>query len=278
MPILPAHAANRPTAMACLVDHGGLASHAVSEATYVCAERELAPTVAEGDTAAVRVAFDAGTGSEALEQRLVRFAVGRSAARGPGEREEALFVLEGSGTLLLDGTAHALEPETAVRVAPGRRYELDNPGPGELALVSVLVPAAGAAPPEAPIVVRLGDQVARAATSDRAFRILLDPERGLTGATQFVGVIPAKRAPEHYHLYDEVIYVLDGEGVLHVGAERTPIGRSSCIHLRPRLRHCLENTGPDDMRVVALFRPAGDPSEAYLPDGERAGVERSAGR
>jgi mannose-6-phosphate isomerase-like protein (cupin superfamily) len=250
----------------------------VPEPTYVCAERDLEPTVAEGDTAAVRVAFDAATGSEALEQRILRCAVGRSAPRGPGEREEALFVLEGGGTLWLDGTAHALEPETAARIAPGQRYELDNPGPAELALVSVRAPAAAAAPPDAPAVVRLADQDARAATSDRAFRILLDPERGLTGGTQFVGVIPTKRAPEHYHHYDEVIYVLEGEGVLHVGGERTPIGRSSCIHLRPRLRHCLENTGPGDMRVVALFRPAGDPSEAYLPDGERAGVERSAGR
>lgn len=263
--------------MACLVDHAGLASHAVANPVYVCAERELEPSVAAGDTAAVRVAFDTATGSDALEQRVLRCAVGRSASRGPGEREEALFVLDGRGTLLLEGSAHALEPETAVRVSPGQRYELENPGPGELALVSVLVPAEGDAPRDVPAVVRLADQDARAATSDRAFRILLDPERGLTGGTQFVGVIPTKRAPEHYHHYDEVIYVLEGEGVLHLGGESTPIGRSSCIHLRPRVRHCLENTGTDDMRVVALFRPAGDPSEAYLPDGERAGVERSAG-
>jgi mannose-6-phosphate isomerase-like protein (cupin superfamily) len=243
--------------------------------TYVCAEAELESSIAERDTAAVRVAFDASTGSDALEQRLLRFAPGRSAARGPGEREEALFVLEGSATLVLDGGEHALVPESAVRVSPQQRYEVDNPGPGDLALVSVLVPAAGAAPGEAPAVVRLADQDDREATSDRAFRILLDPERGLSGGTQFVGVIPTKRAPEHYHHYDEVIYVLEGEGVLHVGGDHTPIGPSSCIHLRPRLRHCLENTGSDDMRVVALFRPAGDPSEAYLPDGERAGVERS---
>jgi mannose-6-phosphate isomerase-like protein (cupin superfamily) len=264
--------------MACLVDHAGLASHGVPEPTYVRAASELEPVVAERDTAAVRVAFDAATGSEALRQRLLRFAAGRSAARGPGALEEALFVVEGSGTLVVDGVAHAVEPETAVRIAPGGRYEVDNPGPGELALVSVLVPPAATAPPEAPVVVRLADQDAREATSDRAFRILLDPERGLTGGTQFVGVIPSKRAPEHYHHYDEVICVLEGEGVLHVGEERTPIGPATCIHLRPRLPHCLENTGPDDMRVVALFRPAGDPSEAYLPGGERATVERSAGR
>ena len=261
--------------MACPADHHGLASRAVAEPTYVCAERELEPVVADGDTAAVGVSFDASKGSAALTQRLLRFGPGRSAARGPGEREEALFVVEGDGTLLLDGVAHALEPETAVRVMPGQSYEVDNPGPGELAVVSVLVPPAASASREAPPVVRLADQQSREATSDRAFRILLDPERGLTGGTQFVGVIPPKRAPEHYHHYDEVIYVLEGEGLLHIGGEHTPIGPSSCIHLSPRLLHCVENTGPGDMRVVALFRPAGDPSEAYLPGGERAAVERS---
>ena len=249
----------------------------MAEPTYVCAERELEPVVADGDTAETRVSFDPSRGSEALTQRLLRFGPGRSAGRDPGEREEALFVVEGSGTLLLDGVAHGLEPETAVRVRPAQSYAVDNPGPGELALVSVLVPPAGDAPSDASPVVRLADQESREATSDREFRILLDPERGLSGGTQFVGVIPPKRAPEHYHLYDEVIYVLEGEGMVHIGDEHTPIGPSSCIHLSPRLLHCVENTGPGDMRVVALFRPAGDPSEAYLPGGERAAVERSEG-
>jgi mannose-6-phosphate isomerase-like protein (cupin superfamily) len=261
--------------MACPADHHGLASRAVAEPTYVCAEWELEPVVADGDTAETRVSFDPSRGSEALTQRLLRFGPGRSAARDPGEREEALFVIEGSGTLLLDGVAHGLEPETAVRVRPGQSYAVDNPAPGELALVSVLVPPAEGAQGDAPPVVRLADQESREATSDREFRILLDPERGLSGGTQFVGMIPPKRAPEHYHLYDEVIYVLEGEGMVHIGDEHTPIGPSSCIHLSPRLLHCVENTSPGEMRVVALFRPAGDPSEAYLPGGERATVERS---
>jgi mannose-6-phosphate isomerase-like protein (cupin superfamily) len=138
--------------------------------------------------------------------------------------------------------------------------------------VSVLLPPAASPPADRAVTVRLSEQEARDATSDREFRVLLDPRSGLTGATQFVGYIPTKRAPEHYHLYDEVIYVLDGRGVLHVGDERTPIGAGSCIHLRPELRHCLENTGTSEMRVLGVFRPAGDPSEAYLPDGTRAYV------
>src|SRR5919112_6245817 len=96
--------------MACRAYHHGLASLAVAEPTYVCAERELEPVVAAGDTAAMRVSFDSSRGSETLTQRLLRFGPGRSAPHGPGEREEALFIVEGSGTLLLDGSAHAVEP------------------------------------------------------------------------------------------------------------------------------------------------------------------------
>jgi mannose-6-phosphate isomerase-like protein (cupin superfamily) len=222
------------------------------------------------------VTFDRNSGSEALEQRVLRFAPGGSGELDPEEREQALFVLEGRGTVLVDGVSHELAPDTAVLVAPGSRYLVENTESEELALLSVLVPSAAGQPSgeRAPTVRRLADQEARDATSDREFRILLEPESGLSGATQFVGYIPMKRAPEHYHLYDEVIYVLQGQGVLHIGDDHTPIGAGSCIHLSPELRHCLENTGGGEMRVLGVFRPAGDPSEAYLPDGTRAYVSQ----
>lgn len=214
------------------------------------------------------VTFGRDTGSPALEERMLRFAPGRSSGRGPGHFEEAL---DGRAWLDLGGISHVQEPETALAVGPKDTHEVDNPGPEEL----VLVPPAGAgAAARTARAVRLSDQDMGQAASDREFRILLDPDTGLSGATQFVGYIPVKRAPEHYHTYDEVIYVLDGEGVLHVGGERSPLGPGSCIHLRPELRHCLENTGGDEMRVLGVFRPAGDPSEAYLPDGTRAYVAK----
>jgi quercetin dioxygenase-like cupin family protein len=244
----------------------------VPEPRYVLGEHDAEARTEAGDTAALRVTFDRRSGSDALEQRVLRFAPGHSAERGQDEHEEALFVLRGHGTIEMSGGSHRLEPETAAYVAPGERYAVENPGPDELAVLSVLVPPAEPPLPERPVTVRLADQDARGATSDREFRILFDPATGLTGATQFVGYIPTTRAPEHYHLYDEVIYVLEGEGILHVGEQHTPIAAGSCIHLHPELRHCLENAGSGEMRVLGVFRPAGDPSEAYLPDGTRAYV------
>ena len=122
------------------------------------------------------------------------------------------------------------------------------------------------------VVRRLADQ--EDATTDREFRIVADPASGLRSATHFVGYIPMVRAPEHFHTYDEVIYLLDGTGVFHVGvAERPRPG--SCIQLPARTVHCLENTGNGMMRVVAVFRPAGSPAAAFYPDGTPAYVSDS---
>jgi quercetin dioxygenase-like cupin family protein len=90
--------------------------------------------------------------------------------------------------------------------------------------------------------------------------------------TQFVGHIPTGRAPDHYHRYDEVVYVLDGEGAFHVNGESVPLRPGSGVHLPSGLVHCLENHGPGEMHVLGVFRPAGSPAEAYYPDGTPAVV------
>ena len=82
--------------------------------------------------------------------------------------------------------------------------------------------------------------------------------------TQFVGVIPPGRAPEHRHTYDEVVYVIEGEGVYHIGEDDVPMGAGTCLHLPPLVRHCLENAGPEKMRVLGVFHPSGDPSAAHI--------------
>jgi mannose-6-phosphate isomerase-like protein (cupin superfamily) len=68
------------------------------------------------------------------------------------------------------------------------------------------------------------------------------------------------RAPMHSHSYDEVVYVIDGEGTLHFGGRETPIGPGSAMHLPPLVEHCLENTGKGSMRVLGVFHPSGDPA------------------
>ena len=108
------------------------------------------------------------------------------------------------------------------------------------------------------------------ATAGREFTLLAHPENGCESVTQFRGYIPPGRAPDHFHKYDEVVYVLAGEGAFHVDGASAPLSAGSCIHLPARLIHCLENHGPGEMQVLGVFRPAGSPAEAYYPDGTKA--------
>jgi mannose-6-phosphate isomerase-like protein (cupin superfamily) len=213
-----------------------------------------------------------GGGLEGLEQTVLECAPHTSIVRVTGDAEEALFVVAGEVELRCGGERHALEPETGVNIGPGQEYELRNLGSDPMRTVCVRIRGAapGVAGATRTLVRRLADQEAQDATTDRWFRIVADPATGLGSATHFVGYIPTERAPEHFHTYDEVIYILEGEGEFHVGGTSRPVGAGSCIELPARTVHCLENTGPDVMRLVAVFRPPGSPAAAYYPDGTPA--------
>jgi quercetin dioxygenase-like cupin family protein len=210
-----------------------------------------------------------------LEQTLLECVSERFVSRDAGDAEEVLFVISGAGSLHADGVWHDLRAESGAYLPPGSEYELRTAHDEPFRAIAVRVPdpepGDASMPPPAVSVRHLAEQEAQAATTEREFRIIADPAHGgLRSATHFVGYIPAAKAPEHFHTYDEVIYVLDGEGVFHAGDRHEPLGPGSVIHLPARTVHCLENTGPDVMRVVAVFRPAGSPAAAYYPDGTPA--------
>jgi mannose-6-phosphate isomerase-like protein (cupin superfamily) len=237
---------------------------------------QVAPRVNPDTGLSVRPTLGTQTGFDALEQAVLECAPGRTRTISVGAAEETLFVLDGRGSVHVAGQTHQLEPEVGLYLPPGSEFELNNPGPEPLRVIAVRVPhpepelAGSGAPAARPAVCRLGDQELEAATTQREFRIVADPGTGLRSATHFVGYIPTARAPEHFHTYDEVIYVLDGEGVMHAGEFERPLSPGACIQLPARTVHCLENTGTEPMRIVAVFRPAGSPADAYYPDGTPA--------
>ena len=231
---------------------------------FVVPEQELTEGREDGDIASRAVAIDSKGGSEVLELHVVRYEQGRSKPRSLDGVQEILYVVSGRGTVVVDGQPHELEPGTAVYVAAGESYEVENPERESLQIVSALAPQAnGEARPERRAV-RYADQPTLPASGDREFRYLVTAEAGCRDLTQFFGVIAPGRAPEHSHVYDEVIYVLEGEGALHTDDGDEPVAAGSCIHLPPLLVHSLENSGSSPMRIVAVFHPAGDPaSRAY---------------
>ncbi len=224
------------------------------------------------DSAAVREVLGADVGCAPFTLSTMRCVRGRSMLRETGAADELLFVLAGQGTLIAGVGRHELEPETGVLLLAGSRYELDNEHDDDLDLVCVALnePLAAPSGTAATTLSRLADAQEESATGARTFRIVFDPGSGCATATQFVGYIPVGAAPTHYHLYEEVIHVLDGNGVMHMNDEQVPLSAGSCIHLPARKLHTLENRGPGVMRVLGAFRPAGSPAAAFYPDGTPA--------
>lgn len=201
-----------------------------------------------------------------FRQRLLQFD-GKEEERRDEVRDEVLYVLGGSGVATVGGAKQELEPGTGAFVAHGTPWQVESAD--GLKLLSVLVEQP--LPASATHAVIAGGERGTA-TAGREFTLLAHPENGCESVTQFVGYIPPGRAPDHFHRYDEVVYVLAGEGAFHVDGESAPLRAGSCIHLPARLVHCLENHGPGEMRVLGVFRPAGSPAEAYYPDGSAAAV------
>ncbi|HZQ88452.1 MAG TPA: cupin domain-containing protein [Gaiellaceae bacterium] len=206
--------------------------------------------------------FGAARGCPEFEQRLLRF--DGPGATGSSVDDEVVYVLRGRGAATVGGEHVELGPGTALYVAAGTHWSVDDAA--DLELLSVLVrdplPANGADH----AIVEIEAVEAGEATAGRMFRLLAP----CPSATQFVGYIPPGRAPDHYHRYDEVVYVLEGTGMLHIGGESAELRPGSCIHLPAELVHSLENAGPGEMQVLGVFRPAGSPAEAYYPDGALA--------
>ena len=118
-----------------------------------------------------------------------------------------------------------------LRRALGRRELLDAPGRERSsrargreatlqstdALELVVVTAGAGTDLHAPmgtreLVVSLDDAEQQQATGARSFQLLFGPHNGSTRATLFAGYVPPGKAPWHYHLYDEIVFVPAGPG------------------------------------------------------------------
>jgi mannose-6-phosphate isomerase-like protein (cupin superfamily) len=235
-----------------------------SSGGFVTSENDVEGVRPDGDTAEVKQVIDASVGCERLEQRVIRFSPGRSRERSLEGRQEVLYVVSGRGTLELEGVEHVLEPDMGVFVAAGERYVVANPGPETLVLVSVTAPQTNGVGENRRVTVRYADSEPLPATSNREFRYLVNEDAGCLEVTQFVGTIPPSKAPLHVHPYDEVIYVVEGTGIVHLGGEAVRMGPGTCVHLPPQTPHCLENDAEEPIRVLGVFHPSGSPAAASI--------------
>jgi quercetin dioxygenase-like cupin family protein len=184
-------------------------------------------------------------------------------------RDSLLYVASGSGTLELEGTEHPLQARSAALVLAGERAAVTASEGLSLVVATVAEEADRHAPlGRREITALLDAGGAEQATGARSFQLLFGPHNGSTRATLFAGFIPPGKAPWHYHLYDEIVWVPEGPGRLHVGDDTEGLGPGSAFRLRPRQVHIVENaSAARELTVIGVFTPAGSPSAAYLtPD------------
>lgn len=217
----------------------------------------------------VRVMVEGSLGAERLVQRVFRFEPGHTPDLENASSEEVMYVVSGTGTAELGlGAAVELAPGTACWVPPGVAYRIENDGPHDLVMVSVLAPPPGGRAPEEdepdPDIehrywLREEDQETVSAGEDRTFRLLVDPSIGCRNVTQFVGAIEDVPAPPHVHEHEEAVFVLSGDGTVEIDGEVHPIGPGSSVFLPPGVPHRLASGG-GTLRLLGVFSPPGSPA------------------
>lgn len=204
----------------------------------------------------------------ALALQAIGLEPGDSVALGDPDADSLLFVARGSGVFALGGEEHALRPGSAGLALAGEEATVGSNESLELVVATVGRDAdihASLGPRK--VVVTLDGNDSQTASGSRSFEILFGPHNGSTRATLFAGFVPPGKAPWHYHLYDEIVFVPEGPGRLHVGETITELGAGSAFRLPPRQVHIVENSSADrELTVIGVFTPAGSPSAAYLTE------------
>jgi mannose-6-phosphate isomerase-like protein (cupin superfamily) len=221
-------------------------------------------------------------GANAISLRVLEIGPGLAQGLLNKECDEILYLLgdasdDAPATVFIDGWPYEVPPDSGIYLRPNQNLTIDNRSQKSVVLISSrcpepmtsleLVPPLTSASPHQPRpdptpIVSLSHKQA-VPTADRWYRVLVDDEVGSTQVTQFVGSIPPGRAPDHFHNYEEVLFILKGEGRMWAGETSTPIAPGSCIYLPKGQVHCVENTGKDELRLLGVFYPAGSPSVRY---------------
>ena len=241
---------------------------------YVVGDDQLAMQPIPNGNGMFRVPIDRSVGCQNLIQRVFRYGMGRSPIMCNETSEDISYVVSGRGEALVNGTAQPLAPATGLFIPPGALYEIVNPGPDDLLIVSVLSPQPGyelawqvdaSLRSDGRLITTEAEETPLPA-GDRTFKLMINHRYGCRNVTQFVGFIPPGKAPFHSHTYEEVIYFVEGAGIAHVDDRDYPIKAGSSVYLPPLYKHCLENTGDKPIRLLGVFCPAGDPSSKAAED------------
>ncbi len=226
-----------------------------------------------------RTPINRASGARDIAQTISHYERGRAPLRCNATSEEVLYVFAGSGVCRIEGMTYNIRQGSAIYMPPQAQYQIENPNDDLLKIVSVCcspqsdsngveaaesgASAGGSKPnPACNLVIHESDRAA-IATGDRSFHLLVHKDLGCEHVTQFLGLIPPSRAPRHFHTYEEAIYILQGSGIVWADDESCEFSVGTSIYLPPGQRHCLENPGPEEVRLIGVFYPSGSPAVNY---------------
>ena len=238
-------------------------------------------------------------GAKHLSQYVLDLSGSPSPIYAFGTSDVILFAVAGSATVNVSGKTFEMPPESGLYVRPGEVFQvvpktqkmsspphsLSSPPPSgdpdarlrghdnnTRLLITVCPEGNGAQVLEAmpdnfdgefpERLVEL-DPAKKEAMGERFFQVLVSNGVGSAQVTQFIGEIPLSQAPSHHHLYEEALYVIEGEGFLWTEDVKAAVKAGSIIFLPKRQQHSLECTSKDSLRVAGHFYPAGSPDENY---------------
>jgi mannose-6-phosphate isomerase-like protein (cupin superfamily) len=69
-------------------------------------------------------------------------------------------------------------------------------------------------------------------------------------------VKPKKASYRHRLKTSEVYYILQGEGIMHIGDESEKVGPGHCIYIPPNADQYIANTGTKDLIFLCIVDPA----------------------
>ena len=191
--------------------------------------------------------------------------------------EAVIFVLRGDCKITISGRAFTARAGSGIHVRRGEAFSVANETGADAALLLTFCPGqdhlslSDAMPDNFddnfPNRCFNADESRRQATGDRYYKLLLGPQTGSAEVTQFIGMIPWSKAPEHFHTYEEAICILSGCGEMWAGDSHAPVRPGSVIFLPRKQPHCLECRVEEGMELVGVFYPAGSPAVNYKTSG-----------
>jgi len=106
---------------------------------------------------------------------------------------------------------------------------------------------------------------------ERTLKVLLGPKLQPVSDGLGMGMVilpPGQTSSAHTHEKEqEVWYIISGTGKVRVGDEIEELRPDTIVVAPPGVEHQLINDGPEDIKAIWIFSPAG-PEMQYLPPAE----------